>query len=172
MESQPPITVNLQNDGGYGAIAPEQWSRWLTHWFAQLNPELPPAPGYELSLRFTDDAAIHQLNAQYRAIDRPTDVLAFAALEQVAPWYPPDEPVDLGDVVISVETAQRQATAQGHGLDREMLWLVSHGVLHLLGWDHPTEADLERMLAQQEVLIRSLLDDRSDLESAAADSPL
>lgn len=165
------ITVNLQDDGAYGAIAPAQWSLWLSHWFAQLNPKLPPAPSYELSLRFTDDAEIHQLNAQYRTIDRPTDVLAFAALEHSLAWHPPDEPLDLGDVVISVETAQRQARDQGHGLDQEILWLVSHGVLHLLGWDHPTETELGRMLAQQDALIQSL-HTLPTLNSSAAESSL
>ena len=153
---QPSVAVNVQDEAGRSAIAPDQWSAWLTHWFAQLNPDLPTASGYELSLRFTDDAEIHQLNADYRQIDRPTDVLAFAALEQAHGWQPPEEPLDLGDVIISVETAQRQALTQGHPLERELIWLASHGVLHLLGWDHPTEADLERMLAQQDILLQSI----------------
>jgi probable rRNA maturation factor len=63
------------------------------------------------------------------------------------------EPLELGDIVISVETAARQAPEHGHSLERELLFLASHGLLHLLGWDHPDEASLAAMLAQQEQLL-------------------
>ncbi|MEA5418673.1 rRNA maturation RNase YbeY [Spirulina sp. CCNP1310] len=148
------VTVNLQDPQGLSPIDPEQWEPWLRLWFEALGGSLPLASAYELSLGFTDDREIHQYNAQYRGVDRPTDVLAFAALEQgFIPPLPPGEPLDLGDVIISVETAQRQAIAQGHSLSQELIWLTSHGVLHLLGWDHPDEEQLTAMLAQQTALI-------------------
>ena len=65
----------------------------------------------------------------------------------------PEEPLELGDIVISLETASRQAEAAAMGLERELAWLASHGLLHLLGWDHPTEARLEAMLVRQEQLL-------------------
>ncbi|TVQ53186.1 MAG: rRNA maturation RNase YbeY [Spirulina sp. DLM2.Bin59] len=151
------VTVNGQDPQGLSTIAPAQWQSWIQTWFAALPESLPAASAYELSLGFVDDAEMQQYNAQYRGIDRPTDVLAFAALEQgFLPPLPPGEPLDLGDVIISVETAQRQAIAQGHSLEQELIWLASHGVLHLLGWDHPDELQLAAMLAKQTELIELL----------------
>jgi probable rRNA maturation factor len=75
--------------------------------------------------------------------DAPADAL----------WQGPGEPLELGDIVISVETAARQAGEHGHSLERELLFLASHGLLHLLGWDHPDEAALAAMLARQEALL-------------------
>jgi probable rRNA maturation factor len=85
-------------------------------------------------------------------------VLAFAALEVNFPQLPEEfselEPLYLGDIIISVETAQRQSEQQNHSLDKELVWLAAHGFLHLLGWDHPDEESLLKMLAQQEVLLK------------------
>jgi probable rRNA maturation factor len=65
-------------------------------------------------------------------------------------------PLYLGDIVISIDTAQQQAQKQGHTLLTELAWLASHGLLHLLGWDHPDEESLERMLKQQVKLLKSV----------------
>jgi probable rRNA maturation factor len=79
-------------------------------------------------------------------------VLSFAALDDAGAWL--DGPsVELGDIVVSLETARRQAQEQGHSLRRELRWLVSHGLLHLLGWDHPDDDSLAAMLALQERLL-------------------
>jgi probable rRNA maturation factor len=136
-------------------------SIWLAHfqtWIIQPNLGLPPATDYEITLRLTDDAEIQSLNAQYRQIDQPTDVLAFAALEDEITW--PAEmdglPLYLGDIIISIETAQKQADIQGHSMAIELLWLASHGFLHLLGWDHPDDQSLTEMLACQDVLLGTI----------------
>ncbi|MCS5692278.1 rRNA maturation RNase YbeY [Cyanobium sp. FGCU-6] len=140
------------------------WERTLARWLQALSAELPEelrAPAYSLGLTLTDDATIAGLNAQWRQKSGPTDVLAFAALEE-APPLPPSadrdeavdpEPLELGDVVISLETAARQAEETGLGLGQELLFLASHGLLHLLGWDHPDEAALAAMLERQERLL-------------------
>jgi len=91
----------------------------------------------EVSVLLTDDRDIAELNLIYRGVDRPTDVLAF----------PQDETL-LGDVVISVETAKRQAEERGKPLDDELDLLVAHGLLHLLGYDDDTPEGLERMNAR------------------------
>jgi len=65
------------------------------------------------------------------------------------------EPLELGDIVISLETAARQAPEHGHSLEQELLFLASHGLLHLLGWDHPDDASLAAMLARQHELVQS-----------------
>ena len=140
------------------------WCRRFALWLADLRAELPPAwqaAAYSLSLSLVDDARIAHLNQDWRQVEGPTDVLAFAALEEAPPQPEPtsaeavsEEPLELGDIVISLETAQRQARQSGHDLSRELLFLASHGLLHLLGWDHPDEVNLEVMLALQERLIR------------------
>jgi probable rRNA maturation factor len=137
-------------------ISETEWQQWFAQWWAVMAPYLTlpyPAEAVELSLRLTDDADIQQLNACYRQIDRPTDVLSFAVLESDLAW-PEEDVLCLGDIVISVPTAQRQAT--NHGLRRELAWLSAHGFLHLLGWDHPDDDQLNQMLSQQAVLLRSV----------------
>ena len=67
-----------------------------------------------------------------------------------------DDTLELGDIVISLETAARQATEHGHTLPQELLFLASHGLLHLLGWDHPDQASLTAMLQRQEGLCSSV----------------
>ncbi|HCC33485.1 MAG TPA: rRNA maturation RNase YbeY [Clostridiales bacterium] len=106
----------------------------------------------ELSLCLMDDAAMADLNRRYRGIDGPTDVLAFP---QPGP-APPEEPPHLGDVAVGVQ----RAAAQGTSLEEEMMQLVIHGVLHLLGFDHEDEAGAGAM-QERERLARS----------AAASSP-
>ena len=100
----------------------------------------------------TGDRQIQLFNSQYRSQDRPTDVLAFAAIEANIPLPQEiDEPLYLGDIVISLDTAVKQA--QKHSLNVELAWLASHGLLHLIGWDHPDEASLAKMLAKQADLL-------------------
>ena len=139
-------------------IAAETWENWFERWLELLHPNIPPAPLYELSVRLTDDDEIQALNAQYRHQNKPTDVLAFAALEVdwPGPAVMPSLPLYLGDIVISVDTAGRQAQQQGHTLPTELAWLAAHGLLHVLGWDHPDEDSLMRMLNQQVILLKTI----------------
>ena len=99
----------------------------------------------ELSLLLCDDAFIHTLNRDYRGNDKPTDVLAFAMREGEGAC--PDDPV-LGDVVISLETAARQAGARGHSTAHEIQVLLVHGVLHLFGHDHQDDEQEAAMEAE------------------------
>ena len=154
----------------------EPWHTRLSSWLEQLADELPPelqSPDYSLGLSLVGDAEIAALNADWRDKPGPTDVLAFAAQDDDLDGAPPmplppgladddddeenldgeAEPLELGDIVISLDTAARQASEHGHSLERELLFLASHGLLHLLGWDHPDEASLAAMLAQQEQLL-------------------
>ena len=101
-----------------------------------------------LTIAIVADDAIRALNARYRGIDEPTDVLAFGG--QPADFVlPPGAPPHLGDVVIALPVAAAQAQAAGHAVDDELALLVVHGVLHLLGYDHETAADAERMQARE-----------------------
>jgi probable rRNA maturation factor len=112
----------------------------------------------EVSLLLTDDETIHQLNLEYRGQDKPTDVLSFALRDQL-PNSPPSpnhpeagQPEELGDVVISVETASRQATANGMSLEQEVSLLTVHGILHLLGYDDMTDEGAEEMQQKERAL--------------------
>lgn len=107
----------------------------------------------ELSLVLCDDAMIHQLNRDYRGKDSPTDVLSFSQRE--GELADQDDPV-LGDVVISVETASRQMVEQNHDLESELVVLLVHGILHLLGYDHETAEDAGRMATAEAELLESL----------------
>lgn len=157
------IDLSLQDfywsdaSGDMPPITPETWETWFQEWLEQSAADLPPAPIYELSLRLTSDQEIQQLNAQYRNKDLPTDVLAFAALEVDLPEslkMSSSLPLYLGDIVISVDTANQQANSQGHSLETELAWLATHGLLHLLGWDHPDEDSLKLMLTEQDKLLK------------------
>ncbi|MGF1541305.1 MAG: rRNA maturation RNase YbeY [Pleurocapsa sp.] len=131
------------------------WVGWLETWLLSLKNNLPPGNGYEVSLRLTSDREIQILNSQYRALDRPTDVLAFAATEADFPLpIELNEPLYLGDIIISYDTALSQAQTQNHSLTVELAWLASHGLLHLLGWDHPDETSLNIMLEKQRDLLK------------------
>ena len=106
----------------------------------------------EVDITIVDDEEIHQLNRDYRNVDRPTDVLSFALDEddEDEPELMEGQPHLLGDIIISAETATRQAEEFGHGLEREIVYLAVHGLLHLLGYDHMVEEDKVIMRAKEE----------------------
>ena len=112
----------------------------------------------EVSVRFVDNELIRELNAQYRKIDRETDVLSFPLGENgVYDVNPATGAALLGDVVISVQKAMEQAQEYGHSLDREIGFLTVHSMLHLLGYDH-VNGGLEavRMREKEETVLTQL----------------
>ncbi len=117
--------------------------------FEKLAKEAARIEGYnnaEISIALVDDREIKSLNSKYRDFDEFTDVLSFPIDDQM-----------LGDIVISVETAKKQAEEFGHSLKREMCYLVTHGILHLFGYDHKTEGEKKQM-RQKEKRILSKFD--------------
>ncbi|MBN1640187.1 MAG: rRNA maturation RNase YbeY [Anaerolineae bacterium] len=107
-----------------------------------------------LTIVITDDAEIHDLNRQFRAVDAPTDVLAFADDAPDARFVDGSsaEPY-LGDVIVSYPRACEQAAEQGHDVGAELRLLVVHGVLHLLGYDHATPDQERAMWARQDAIL-------------------
>ena len=133
------------------------WADWMQQWLRYLSSTIELANNCEVSVRLTSDRQIQSFNRQYRFLDQPTDVLAFAATEaDITIPAELTEPLYLGDIIISLDTAVKQATEQNHSLVVELAWLASHGLLHLLGWDHPDDASLQQMLDRQSTLIQLL----------------
>lgn len=142
--------------GKLSPIDSHQWQIFFSTWLNHLDLDLSPNKYYEICLIFTDDQEIQRLNHQFRHQNKPTDVLAFASLETDFPEVEEMDSTTLGDVIISVETASLQAQNKGHSLEMELIWLASHGFLHLLGWDHPDDDSLMDMLTTQQLLFRAI----------------
>lgn len=108
-----------------------------------------------ISVSLVNDETIHQINNDYRHIDKVTDVISFAFNdgEDRESLYHSNAMVVLGDIYICVEQAKRQAEEYGHSLDREMRFLFVHGLLHLLGYDHMRKEDEEIMFPLQEEIL-------------------
>ena len=103
-----------------------------------------------------DNEFIHNINRDYRHIDRPTDVISFAFLdgdENKDKIFQSNAMVVLGEIYISFDKAREQALAYGHSLDRELKFLFVHGLLHLLGYDHMTKEDEKIMFALQDEIL-------------------
>lgn len=124
--------------------------------------------GCEVGVTFVDDDAIRTLNREHRNTDRKTDVLSFPMLADVRHIEKTDiDPetglVYLGDIVISVETAIRQAEEFGHGLEREIAFLTVHSMMHLMGYDHIEESDRRIMRTHEEAVLDELNIKRTEI---------
>lgn len=106
----------------------------------------------ELGILVTDDAKIRELNRTYAGEDKATDVLSFS-LREGEQFVSPDSTERLGEVIISLETAERQAAEAGHPLADETAHLLVHGILHLLGYDHAEPDDERVMRAREDALL-------------------
>jgi probable rRNA maturation factor len=108
----------------------------------------------ELSVVLAGDGLVRSLNRDHRGKDRTTDVLSFPLLEGHRLQAGPGEPLVLGDVVLSLPQARRQARGHGRTFRAEAALLLTHGILHLLGYDHGTKAQEKRMFGLQDSLLR------------------
>lgn len=142
------ILINLELDPYEAAYRPDN-HRWVA-FMESLGKEMEVTAQAELSLTFTDNAMMQQLNQQYREIDKPTDVLSF----------PQDmENNLLGDIIISIDKAAEQAQEKAHSLEFELALLATHGFLHLLGFDHAEEDEEKVMFALQDELLNKFYAD-------------
>ena len=116
-----------------------------------VNKEEKIKGKHYLSIIIVDNEKIHEINKKYRQIDRPTDVISFALGdgEEVLPS-------ELGDIFVSFDKAKEQALEYGHSLYREVAFLITHGMFHLLGYDHQTEDDEKIMFKKQEEILERL----------------
>ena len=106
-----------------------------------------------MSITFASDRFVRRLNKKYRGFDTATDVLAFAMKE--GEW-PEIQPQLLGDVVISVDTAKKQALDLGHSLNKELAILLIHGILHLIGYDHMQPSEAKKMQALEKKILKDI----------------
>ena len=115
-----------------------------------INKEYTRKTKHVVSFIITDDAGIHEINKEYRGIDSPTDVISFAGIDAEEDRI---LPLELGDIFINKDRVVSQANEYGHSEIREFAFLVTHGMLHLLGYDHMSEEDEKVMFdLQKEVL--------------------
>ena len=108
---------------------------------------------YQISVTFVRSASIHRINRDYRGIDRPTDVISFAVLDDTDSYTEAEELKDLGDIFINIDYARRQAREYGHSEQREICFLFTHGLLHCLGYDHMTAEEEKEMFALQDRIL-------------------
>jgi probable rRNA maturation factor len=112
----------------------------------------------EVTVVITDDEDIRGINAEHRGVDEATDVLSFPleSADQQGFVAPPGQPRNLGDIVVSYERVLAQAEEYGHSASRELAYLVTHGTLHLLGYDHEDDAQKLRMREREEQVLSDL----------------
>jgi probable rRNA maturation factor len=150
-----PNQVSVAADEGYEPLAELPWVEPLA--LRVLDGE--DVSGSALSVLFTNDETVRELNREFRGYDESTDVLSFGLSELAKPAVdgeergefvlPPDSELPLGEIVISVPTAERQAAEHGRVRDHELAHLLIHGILHVLGYDH-YEPDEERTMRERE----------------------
>ena len=117
--------------------------------------ELDIQDDLELSVIFVDDKRIHEINREYRQIDRSTDVISFA-LEDSEQYYIEGMPREIGDIFISIDHAKMQAEEYGHSIERELAYMIVHGFYHLMGYDHMNDEDKKAMREKEEKVLKSL----------------
>ncbi|WP_084103269.1 rRNA maturation RNase YbeY [Demequina sp. NBRC 110056] len=149
------IDVNNETDA---AIDEVEFAELATY----VLKEMHVADGAELAILFVDETAMEQLHIQWMDEPGPTDVLSFP-MDELRPGTA-DEPTPpglLGDIVVCPSVAARQAETAGHTAEEEMLLLTTHGILHLLGYDHAEPEEEKEMFALQRRLLLTFLADRA-----------
>jgi len=170
--AQSDLTLEWSNEQEAADITPELIAKLEE--LLRLAGEAEGVTEGEVALTFVDDEAIHELNLQYRGIDKPTDVLSFAMSEsgedEIEIHYEANDDEELeaedgdedaseafieplGDIIVSVPRAIAQAEEYGHSVERELGFLFVHGFLHLIGYDHETEEEEKVMFAKQEEIL-------------------
>ena len=118
-------------------------------------------PEVDVYITLTNNEEIHKINKEYRDVDRPTDVLSFPMYERdeiAGLKNDTDDEIEkiLGDIIVSIEKVREQAQEYGHSFERELAYLVTHGMLHLLGYDHMIEEEKAVMRKREEEILEIL----------------
>lgn len=149
------MEINITNQSSQ-----KKWSRYKKDFLliAQRAQEvLKLEDEYSMSVIFVDPEEIHEINKTYRNIDRPTDVISFALRDETDDYEMMEEDNELGDIFINIQAIVDQASEYGHSMRREVCFLFTHGLLHLLGYDHMCEEDEKQMFALQDVILDDIV---------------
>lgn len=149
------MEINITNQSSQ-----KKWSRYKKDFLliAQRAQEvLKLEDEYSMSVIFVDPEEIHEINKTYRNIDRPTDVISFALRDEADDYEMMEEDNELGDIFINIQAIVDQASEYGHSMRREVCFLFTHGLLHLLGYDHMCEEDEKQMFALQDVILDDII---------------
>lgn len=139
--------------------------------FEKIFDYLHKDGNYYCEVNIVDNKTIHEINKTYRGVDRPTDVISFAFLDDEQEMIPQDgSPISLGEIIISHQKAEEQAKEYGHSLEREMSFLFVHGMLHLLGYDHMTKEDEIVMFNLQDEILGGLIMEPNELIEKAKEA--
>jgi len=173
------MTVNIENeyngslkklseDNFEGFLTPEEYTE-IAHKVINAALDHEDCPyDIDVSLLLTDDAAIEEINTEYRDMAKSTDVLSFPLVDYESPacfdgfddmydlFNPDTGELMLGDIIISIDHCIAQAAEYGHAVVREYAFLIAHSMLHLMGYDHMTEPEAAEMERRQEEILGSL----------------
>jgi len=148
-----PYDISVEVAARFRSVVDEAWLRVVVARVLAAEG----ASSADVGVVVTGDATVRDLNRRYRGEDAPTDVLSFAFGEDAGEFVlPPGKSSRLGDVVISLPAARRQAKQARHSLERELALLLVHGLLHLLGYDHAAEVEERLMRSREDALLTSL----------------
>lgn len=135
--------INIHIEEDFAAVVDALWVRRAAE--VVLDSEGMNVP-LEVGIVIADDETVRKLNNRYRGLDETTDVLSFSFLEGTEEEVvPPNELMNLGEVIVSYPQAERQAAEANHPVEQEISLLIIHGVLHLLGYDHEKRGERQRM---------------------------
>lgn len=107
-------------------------------------------------LLFVNDEEIHSINKEYRQKNSPTDVITFALFTDAEPKFIHEGNVELGEIIVSLDTIEKQAKENGNEFEHELYYIISHGILHLFGYDHLTQEDYELMVKLQKESLKEI----------------
>lgn len=139
-----------------GPASFDDYEEIFNEYYVKIFKELKLKGEYFTDVTIVDNKTIHKINREYRNVDRPTDVISFAFLDEESEKDLKGGPISLGQIIISFEKAEEQAKEYGHSLKREMVFLFVHGMLHLLGYDHMVKEDEEIMFNLQDKILGGL----------------
>lgn len=137
-----------------------KWSRYKKDFktIAQKSEQvLHLETAYSMSVIFVEPQKIHEINREFRQIDRPTDVISFALQDEMEAYEMMEESEELGDIFINRQAIIDQAQEYGHSMRREVCFLFTHGLLHLLGYDHMNPEDEKKMFALQDEILDDIV---------------
>lgn len=163
------MSVLISNDANLDMLLPEDEVRAIA---AHVLTAEGVERDVEISLSYVDEDEMHELNDEWRGIDRTTDVLSFECDSAFDEDIPLDEVLELGDVILAPEVIARQAPGFGNIPADECRLMLVHGLLHLLGYDHIEDDEAEEMEAREDAILRELAVMRGEDPSAISVGPI